>query len=135
MCWNIPGSAIRALSMEERMTVCNMSIEAGARAGMIAPDDTTYDYLRGREFVPGDFERAVAKRGGNSRPMKGQPTTRLASFNADDVAPQVTWGTNPGQVAPVKGRVPDPGVTSGDPTEQKSITRALEYMGLKPGTP
>ena len=92
------------------MTVCNMSIEAGARAGMIAPDETTFDYLRGREFAPqgADFDAAVAR-------WKQLPTDPGAKydkslvFKAADIAPQVTWGTNPGQVAPVTGKVPDPG--------------------------
>jgi 3-isopropylmalate/(R)-2-methylmalate dehydratase large subunit len=127
------GSAVRALSMEERMTVCNMSIEAGARAGMIAPDDTTFDYLRGRPFVPRDFERAVEQ--WRQLPSDaGAVYDASRTFHADQVAPQITWGTNPGQVAPVESRVPDPSSAS-DPTEQKSIARALEYMGLTPGTP
>ena len=92
------GDAIRALSMEERMTVCNMSIEAGARAGMIAPDETTFAYLRGRPFAPREFAAAV----GPWRELPGDPgatydTVRV--FAAADVSPQVTWGTNPGQVA------------------------------------
>ena len=125
------GSAIRALSMEERMTVCNMSIEAGARAGMIAPDDVTFDYLRGREFVPRDFEAAVAR-------WKTLPTDPGATydkslvFKAADITPQVTWGTNPGQVAPVTGRVPDP-AKSVDETERKTVANALTYMGLEAG--
>ena len=125
------GSAIRALSMEERMTVCNMSIEAGARAGMIAPDDVTFDYLRGREFVPRDFEAAVTR-------WKALPTDPGAKydkslvFKAADITPQVTWGTNPGQVAPVTGRVPDP-AKAGDETERKTVANALAYMGLEAG--
>ena len=127
------GSAVRGLNMEERMTVCNMSIEAGARAGLIAPDQTTFDYIRGREFAPKDFEAAVAK-------WKLLPTDPGATydksivFKASDIAPQVTWGTNPGQVISVNSNVPDPGAY-GDATEQKSAARALEYMGLKSGTP
>src|SRR5688572_11579223 len=129
------GSAIRDLSMEERMTVCNMSIEAGARAGMIAPDATTYDYLRGREFVPhGEaFDRAVAE-------WQKLPTDTEAKYDkslvfpAKDIAPQVTWGTNPGQVVSVVERVPDP-ASFHDETDQKTAARALDYMDLKPGTP
>jgi 3-isopropylmalate/(R)-2-methylmalate dehydratase large subunit len=127
------GDAIRGLNMEQRMTVCNMSIEAGARAGLIAPDQTTYDYIRGREFAPKDFEAAVAR-------WKQLPTDPGAKydkslvFRASDIAPQVTWGTNPGQVAPVTSRVPDPAEFK-DATDQKSAARALEYMGLKAGTP
>jgi 3-isopropylmalate/(R)-2-methylmalate dehydratase large subunit len=126
------GTAIRALSVEQRMTVCNMSIEAGARAGMIAPDATTFDYLRGREFVPKNFDAAVAE--WQKLPSdSGARYDEVRAFEAADVAPQVTWGTNPGQVAAITEQVPDPG-TFGDPTEQKSVARALEYMGLTPGT-
>jgi 3-isopropylmalate/(R)-2-methylmalate dehydratase large subunit len=129
------GEAIRRLNMEERMTVCNMSIEAGARAGMIAPDATTFDYLRGREFAPqgAAFEAAVAQ-------WERLPTDPGAAydqsrvFDATRIAPQVTWGTNPGQVAPVTGRVPDPAEFRTE-AERKSAAKALEYMGLKPGTP
>jgi len=129
------GEAIRGLNMEERMTVCNMSIEAGARAGMIAPDQTTFDYIRGREFAPkgADFDAAVAH-------WKQLPTDPGAKydkslvFKAADISPQVTWGTNPGQVAPVTAKVPSP-ASLGDETEQKSAARALEYMGLTAGTP
>jgi 3-isopropylmalate/(R)-2-methylmalate dehydratase large subunit len=129
------GEAVRGLSMEERMTVCNMSIEAGARAGLIAPDEKTFDYLRGREFAPQgtDFEKAVAR-------WKQLPTDPGAKydkslvFKAADISPQITWGTNPGQVAPVTSRVPNPSEL-GDETEQKSAARALEYMGLTAGTP
>jgi 3-isopropylmalate/(R)-2-methylmalate dehydratase large subunit len=127
------GETIRSLSMEERMTVCNMSIEAGARAGLIAPDETTYAYLRGRPFVPADFEAAVAR----WRKLPGDPGARFDSvevFQAAEIQPQVTWGTNPGQVTDVGGRVPDP-ARFADETERKSAALALEYMGLKPGTP
>jgi len=117
------------------MTVCNMSIEAGARAGMIAPDQTTFDYIRGRQHAPqgADFDKAVAQ-------WKTLPTDPGAKydkslvFKAADISPQVTWGTNPGQVAPVTAKVPNP-ATLGDETEQKSAARALEYMGLTAGTP
>jgi 3-isopropylmalate/(R)-2-methylmalate dehydratase large subunit len=127
------GSAIRALSMEQRMTVCNMSIEAGARAGMIAPDETTFEYLRGREFAPRDFEAAVDR----WRQLPSDPGAkydRVMVFDAANVIPQVTWGTNPGQVAPVNARVPDPAAMSDD-NDRKSTASALDYMGLKPGTP
>ena len=125
------GSVIRALTMEERMTVCNMSIEAGARAGMIAPDQTTFDYLRGREFVPQDFDAAVER-------WKQLPTDDGATydqsrvFDGSQIEPQVTWGTTPGQVVPVSGKVPVPADFE-DATEQKSAVRALEYMGLQGG--
>ncbi len=127
------GSAIRALSMEQRMTVCNMSIEAGARAGLIAPDQTTYDYLRGREFAPADFDAAV-QRWDQLRSDPGAVYDRVRVFDAADVVPQVTWGTTPGQVVPVTGRVPDPDEFT-DPIERKTAARALEYMGLTAGTP
>ncbi len=125
------GSAIRALSMAERLTVCNMSIEAGARAGMIAPDQTTYDYLRGREFAPRDFDAAV-RRWEQLPSDPGAKYDRVQLFEAADVMPQVTWGTNPGQVAPVGDKVPDPaGIANED--QRKTAERALDYMALKPG--
>ncbi len=129
------GEAIRALSMEERMTVCNMSIEAGARAGMIAPDTKTFDYVRGREFAPqgAAFEAAVAR--WEKLPTdRGARYDRTETYRAADVAPQITWGTNPGQVASVQDRVPDPGQFA-DETDRKTADAALKYMGLKPGTP
>ena len=128
------GSTIRALSIEERMTICNMSIEAGARAGMIAPDDKTYEYLANREFSPkGEaFDRAVER-------WKQLPTDDDATYDnsitidAGTLAPQVTWGTNPGMVTDVTGIVPDP---DDMPTldQKKAAERALEYIDLKPGT-
>ena len=128
------GEAIRALSMDGRMTVCNMSIEGGARAGMIAPDDTTFAFLEGRPYVPRgkEFQEAV-------QVWKALPSDPGAKFDAtveldaSAVAPQVTWGTNPGMVAGVTGRVPDP-ASFRDPDDQKAVLRALAYMGLKPGT-
>ncbi len=127
------GDAIRKLSMEQRMTVCNMSIEAGARAGMIAPDDNTYEYLRNREFAPTDFEAAVAR--WRQLPSdEGAQYDKSLSFDAAEIAPQVTWGTNPGQVISVLDRVPGP-ADFADETDQKSVAAALEYMDLKAGTP
>ena len=127
------GSAIRALSMEERMTVCNMSIEAGARAGLIAPDQTTFDYLRGRSGAPADYAAAVAR--WQQLPSDaGASYDRSQVFDAADIAPQVTWGTTPGQVLPITARVPSP-ADFADATEQKTAANALEYMGLTPGTP
>ena len=127
------GEAIRALSMEQRMTVCNMSIEAGARAGMIAPDEQTFAYLRGKQFVPADFEAAVA----SWKKLPSDPGAkfdRVETYKAANIAPQVTWGTNPGQVVRVDARVPSPGDFS-DPVDQQSASNALQYMDLKSGTP
>lgn len=127
------GEAIRALSMEERMTVCNMSIEAGARAGMIAPDEKTFEYLRGREFVPQNYDAAVA-RWKHYLTDPGAKYDRVEIYKAEDIAPQVTWGTNPGQVISVDAKVPDP-KSFGDETERKSAQQALDYMGLTANTP
>jgi 3-isopropylmalate/(R)-2-methylmalate dehydratase large subunit len=125
------GEAIRGLNMEERMTVCNMSIEAGARAGMIAPDETTFNYVRGREFAPKDFDAAVAR--WKQLPSDpGATYDKVNVYSARDIQPQVTWGTNPGQVAPINACIPSPADFQ-DPTEQKTTARALEYMGLIPG--
>lgn len=127
------GSVIRSLSMEERMTVCNMSIEAGARAGMIAPDATTFEYLKGRPFAPKDFDVAVQQ--WKKLPSDaGAHYDKVSKFEGADIEPQVTWGTNPGQVSSVSAKVPNP-IECGDETEQKSTAASLEYMGLKAGTP
>jgi len=127
------GQVIRDLSMEQRMTVCNMSIEAGARAGMIAPDEKTFDYIRGKEFAPRDFDGAV-QRWQQLPTDAGARYDRVQTFRGDEILPQVTWGTNPGQVVSVIDRVPDPSAFV-DETEQKSTALALLYMGLRPGTP
>jgi len=124
------GPAIEALSMEGRMTICNMSIEAGARAGMVAPDETTFEYVRGRPFAPAEIPDAW-------RGLRSDPDAsfdRVVAVDVAALAPQVTWGTNPGMVAPVDGVVPDP-ADAGDPAERKAIERALAYMDLRPGTP
>ena len=129
------GTAIRALSIEERMTVCNMSIEAGARAGMIAPDDATYEYIAGRRFAPKgeDFDAAV-ERWKQLPTDDGATYDRTLQLDAADIAPQVTWGTNPGMVTDVTSRVPDPAdMTTTD--EKRATEHALEYMDLQPGTP
>ncbi|HEX8188205.1 MAG TPA: 3-isopropylmalate dehydratase large subunit [Pyrinomonadaceae bacterium] len=128
------GPAVRALSMEGRMTLCNMSIEAGARAGMIAPDEVTYEYLEGRRFVP----RGAAWREAleNWQGLPGDDDAEfdaVVEFDAAALAPFVTWGTSPGQVVPVTGRVPDPTEARSE-NERRSTARALEYMGLAPGT-
>ena len=127
------GEVVRGLSMEERMTVCNMSIEGGARAGMIAADDVTFDYLRGREQVPADFDAAV-ERWKTFVTDDGARYDRSQSYRGEDIEPQVTWGTNPGQVGGVSLRVPDPQAYE-DATERKSTDDALRYMDLRPGTP
>jgi 3-isopropylmalate/(R)-2-methylmalate dehydratase large subunit len=129
------GEAIRSLSMEARMTICNMSIEAGARAGMIAPDETTFAYLKGRPHAPegAEWDEAVAY-------WRTLRTDDDAVFDAEvvldaaEIEPYVTWGTNPGQGLPLSGRVPDPADIA-DETERAAAQRALEYMGLVPGTP
>lgn len=129
------GEAIRGLSMEERMTVCNMSIEAGARAGMIAPDETTYRYLRGREYAPqgADFDRAV-EQWKQMTTDEGAVYDRVVEFDAASLIPQVTWGTSPGMGADITGSVPDPGSFSTE-NQRKAAENALAYMGLAPGTP
>ena len=127
------GEAIRNLSMEGRMTVCNMSIEAGAKAGLIAPDETTFEYLKGRAYSPSDnqWEEAIED-------WKSLATDEDAKFDEEivldgnEILPHVTWGTNPGQVAPIKGLVPDPEQFS-EPSQQESARRALEYMGITAG--
>ena len=128
------GSAIEVLTMEERMTVCNMSIEAGARAGMIGPDETTLKYLEGRKHAPKgkDFDKAK-ERWLALGTDQGATFDRQLLVDASELAPQVTWGTNPGMVTDVTARVPDPASFS-DPVEASSAESALEYMDLKPGT-
>ncbi len=129
------GETVRGLSMEGRMTVCNMSIEGGARAGMVAPDETTFAYLEGRPFVPRgkDFQIAVDywKSLASDPGAKYDATVEL---DAARLAPQVTWGTNPGMVTDVNGRVPDPADFS-NPVDRKAAESALAYMDLRPGTP
>jgi 3-isopropylmalate/(R)-2-methylmalate dehydratase large subunit len=128
------GAAIRALSMEGRMTVCNMAIEAGARSGMVAVDETTIAYLEGRPFAPkGEaWNRAVA----HWRTLKSDPDARfdrIVTLDAVTIAPQVTWGTSPEMVTTIEGRVPDPDKEK-DPIVREGIERALVYMGLEPNT-
>ena len=128
------GSAIRSLSMEGRMTVCNMSIEAGARAGLVAPDQTTFDYLKGRDHAPNgaDWEAAVAD-WSTLTSDEGATWDTEVVIDAAAIRPQVTWGTNPAQVASIDDRVPSP-EDYNDPTTRETVTRALDYMGLTPGT-
>jgi 3-isopropylmalate/(R)-2-methylmalate dehydratase large subunit len=129
------GSAIRALSMEGRMTICNMSIEAGARAGMIAPDETTFTYLEGRRFSPkGEAWKAAVREWSKLPSDPGAKFDRELVIDAATLVPYVSWGTSPGMVAPITASVPDPAATK-DEQERKGLERALEYMALKPGTP
>jgi 3-isopropylmalate/(R)-2-methylmalate dehydratase large subunit len=129
------GSAIRSLSMEQRMTVCNMSIEAGARAGMVAPDETTFEYLKGRRHAPQGADADAAE-----RYWRGLVTDEDAHFDAEvvleaaELSPYVTWGTNPGQGLPLSGSVPDPERIT-DESERQAAERALAYMDLRPGMP
>ena len=129
------GDAVRALSMEGRMTLCNMSIEGGARAGMVAPDETTFAYVRGRRFAPKgtDWEQAI-QRWRNLCSDEGATYDKIVEIDASTLAPFVTWGTNPGMVVPVDGRIPELAAfrNNGD---RQSAERMLEYMGLEPGVP
>ena len=129
------GSAIRALDMEERMTVCNRSIEGGARAGMVAPDDATFQYLAGREFVPkgAAWERALSR----WRALPSDPGSRFdrsVALDAQALEPMLTYGTNPGMAIPVTGQVPDP-ARAADAAQRSALEKALAYMGLRPGAP
>src|SRR5881394_1364839 len=127
------GEAVRGLSMEGRMTLCNMSIEAGARAGMVAPDETTFAYVKGRRFAPKEWEQASA----HWRSLASDPGARydkVVEIDASKLAPFVTWGTNPGMVVPVNGRVPQLNELKSY-GEREAAQRMLEYMGLQPGTP
>jgi 3-isopropylmalate/(R)-2-methylmalate dehydratase large subunit len=127
------GSAISALTMENRMTICNMTIEGGGRAGMIEPDETTFEYVKGRPAAPEDFDAAVAR-------WRELPTEEGASFDTEvdvdaaELSPMVTWGTTPGMVAEVTDAVPDPEKMD-SPADKEAAERALAYMDLKPGTP
>ncbi len=128
------GQAVRDLSMEGRMTVCNMSVEAGARAGLIAPDEVTFEYVRGRPMAPkaGAFELAVAD--WRTLPSdEGASYDREVTITAGDIAPQVTWGTSPEDVLPITGKVPDP-ASEADEGKRNAMRRSLDYIGLEPGT-
>ncbi|HWZ33613.1 MAG TPA: 3-isopropylmalate dehydratase large subunit [Bryobacteraceae bacterium] len=127
------GSAVRALSMEERMTVCNMSIEGGARAGLIAPDDVTYQYVAGRPFAPKDFDAAVA-RWRTLATDEGATYDRELTIDANTLEPMITFGTNPGMGIPISAAVPDP-ASIGDAMERETLAKALRYMGLVGGQP
>ncbi|MCU1428279.1 MAG: 3-isopropylmalate dehydratase, large subunit [Actinomycetia bacterium] len=129
------GSAIRALSMEGRMTVCNMSIEAGARAGLVAPDDVTFAYLEGRPFAPrGAVWEQALDDWRSLRTDKGASFDKDVAIDAATLRPHVSWGTNPGQTVTIDDAVPSPGSFT-DPASREAAKRALGYMGLKAGTP
>src|SRR5579864_2160098 len=129
------GSTFRAMSMEGRMTVCNMTIEAGARAGLVAPDETTFAYVKGRPYAPkgAEWEQALAY--WKTLPSDpGAHYDKRVALDAADIAPHVTWGTNPEQTLPITGRVPDPAEVA-DPLKRAAVERALHYMQLQPKTP
>ena len=129
------GEAIRSLSMEGRMTVCNMSIEAGAKAGLIAPDETTFDYLKGRKYAPTDTDWDAAVAYWRTLPTDdGAVFDKVVDIDATKLRPFVSWGTNPGQVIELDSKVPDP-ASFADSGERDAASRALEYMGLTAGMP
>ncbi|HRO36572.1 3-isopropylmalate dehydratase large subunit [Thauera sp.] len=129
------GSAIRALSMEGRMTICNMAIEAGARAGLVGVDETTIEYLKGRPFSPkGEQWEQAADYWRSLHSDEGAEFDKVVELRAEDILPQVTWGTSPEMVTTVEGRVPDPAAIA-DPVRREGIERALKYMGLTANTP
>ncbi len=129
------GSAIRALGMEARMTICNMSIEGGARAGLVAPDDTTFEYVAGRPHAPKDAAWEAAVDEWRSLPTdEGATFDRSIAFTADELTPMVTYGTNPGMGFPITERIPDPERLS-DAAQREALRSALAYMGLNPGEP
>ena len=129
------GTAVRALDMEQRMTICNMSIEAGARAGMVAPDDTTIEYLAGREYAPEGAQWEAAVERWRSLPTdEGAAYDRTVSLDAGDLEPMVTYGTNPSMGIPISGTIPQLGEIA-DPDQRQSIDKSLKYMDLEPGQP
>jgi len=129
------GEGITDLSMEQRMTICNMSIEAGARAGLIAPDEKTFDYLRGREYTPKNYESLVDSWKDNLKTDSDAKFEKHFILHIDDIAPQVSWGTNPGMTCDVTEPIPSPDEFSkGDPNQKKGAEKALDYMALEPGT-
>ena len=129
------GEGITDLSMEQRMTICNMSIEAGARAGLIAPDEKTFDYLRDREYTPKNYESLVDSWKGNLKTDSDAKFDKEFTLHIDDIAPQVSWGTNPGMTCNVTDSIPSPDeFSNGDSNQKKGAEKALEYMALEPGT-
>ncbi|MDH5658082.1 MAG: 3-isopropylmalate dehydratase large subunit [Nitrosopumilus sp.] len=130
------GEGITDLSMEQRMTICNMSIEAGARAGLIAPDEKTYEYLRGREYTPKNFESMIGLWRDTLKTDSDAEFEKQFVLHVDDIAPQVSWGTNPGMTCDVTDSVPSADeFAKGDLNQKKGAEKALAYMDLKPGTP
>ena len=130
------GQGITDLSMEQRMTICNMSVEAGARAGLIIPDEKTFDYLRGRKYTPKNYEELVEVWKNELKSDSDAKFEKTFTLHIDDIAPQVSWGTNPGMTTNVTDSVPFPeDYAKGDKGQQKSAEQALQYMDLKPGTP
>ena len=130
------GEGITDLSMEQRMTICNMSIEAGARAGLVAPDEKSFEYLRGRQYTPKNYEELVDYWRENLKSDDDAKFEKQFVLHIDDIVPQVSWGTNPGMTCDVSDSVPSPDEFSkGDPNQKKSAEKALEYMDLKSGTP
>ena len=128
------GEGITDLSMEQRMTICNMSIEAGARAGLIAPDEKTFEYLRGREYTPKNYESLVDSWRDNLKTDGDAKFEKQFTLHIDDIAPQVSWGTNPGMTSDVTESIPSPDEFSkGDSNQKKGAEKALDYMDLKPG--
>lgn len=130
------GEAISELSMEQRMTICNMSIEGGARAGIVAPDEKTFDYIRGRKYAPKNYDELVEYWKENLKTDSNARFDKSFTLHADDIAPQVSWGTNPAMTIDVSDMIPFPEeYAKGNLEEEKAATKALQYMGLKPGTP
>ena len=132
------GDVISALSMEQRMTICNMSIEGGARAGLIAPDETTFNYLRGRRYAPkeSELDKLIDFWKTNIKSDANVKFDRVETINVDELAPQITWGTNPSMVVDITDSIPSPEqFAKGDENRRKLAIRALEYMNLEPGTP
>ena len=130
------GEGIADLTMEQRMTICNMSIEAGARAGLIAPDEKTFDYLRDRKYTPPNYESLVDYWSKNLKTDSDAKFDKRYVLHIDDIAPQVSWGTNPGMTCDVTDPIPSPDdYSKGDQNQKKSAEKALKYMDLKPGTP
>ncbi|MDE1872764.1 MAG: 3-isopropylmalate dehydratase large subunit [Thaumarchaeota archaeon] len=129
------GETISELSMEQRMTICNMSIEGGARAGLVAPDEKTFDYLKGRRYVPKNYDKLVEYWRENLKTDNNARFDKSFTLHTDTIAPQVSWGTNPAMTIDVTGKVPFPEeYAKGNPEEEKAATKALQYMGLKSGT-